>query len=177
MITRRQALTSGIALVSPLLLPAALAEAATLEELLAVVAAKDSGLDGFTMHQLKRLYLGDDVHGPSGKIIALNREPKGAERVGFDRSVLEMSPEAVSRYWIDRKIRGQSAAPRAIEPAPILQKVVARLPGAIGYVRAHEVTADVKVLPIDGKKPGDPGYAILAEGARRAQAVNRVIAF
>jgi len=153
------------------------ADAAPLEEMLAVVVAKDGGVEEFSLHQLKRIYLGDDVQGPRGKIIALNREPKGPERVGFDRSVLDMSPEAAARYWIDRKIRGQSAAPKAIEPASILQKVIARLPGAIGYVRAHEVTADVKVLRVDGKKPGDPGYAILAEGATRAQAENRTLAF
>ncbi len=177
MITRRLFLTSGAALVSPLFIPAGVGEAATLEEMLAVVAAKDGGMDGFSLHQLKRAYLGDDVQGPHGKIIPLNREPKGPERVGFDRSVLDMSPDAVARYWIDRKIRGQSAAPKAIEPGSILQKVVARLPGAIGYVRAHEVTSDVKVLLIDGKKPGDAGYPILAEGPTRAQAENRLMVF
>lgn len=177
MITRRLLLTSGAALVSPLLIPAGVGEAAALEEMLAVVAAKDGGIDGFSLHQLKRIYLGDDVHGSSGKIIPLNREPKGPERVGFDRTVLEMSPDAVARYWIDRKIRGQSAAPKAIEPGAILQKVVARLPGAIGYVRAHEVTSDVRVVLIDGKKPGDAGYPILAEGPARGQAENRTIMF
>jgi len=96
MITRRQALSSGFVLISPVFLSGGFADAAPLEEMLAVVVAKDGGVEEFSLHQLKRIYLGDDVQGPRGKIIALNREPKGPERVGFDRSVLDMSPEAAA---------------------------------------------------------------------------------
>jgi ABC-type phosphate transport system substrate-binding protein len=173
--TRRRLLVSGVVmLASPLLFPVLCAQAGPGAEQLAVVVAKDSAVDGLSLHELKRVYLGDNVQGPGGqKLLALNRETKGAERIGFDRSVLNMSPDVVARYWIDRKIRGQSAAPKAVDPASVIQKVVARLPGAIGYVRVHDLTADVKILRIDGKKPGDAGYAIFADGQARAQAAYR----
>jgi hypothetical protein len=38
--------------------------------------------------------------------------------------------------------------------------VVASYPGAITYVRADMVNASVRVLRVDGKLPGDPGYLL-----------------
>jgi hypothetical protein len=174
MATRRQVMVwCGGAFVGAVLVPA-FAEAESASEDLAVVAAKQSPLEGLSLNQLKRLYLGDAIQGPGGeKLLALNRDPKSAERIGFDRSVLGMSPEAVARYWIDRKIRGQSGAPRAVDPGPVVERVVARLPGALAYVRAKEVGAEVKVLRIDGKKPGEPGYPVLMSAPGRAEVKRR----
>ena len=173
MITRRHVMVwCGGAFAGALLLPT-FADAENGSEELAVVAAKQSALEALSLNQLKRLYLGDPIQGPGGeKLLPLNRDPKSPERIGFDRSVLGMSPEAVARYWIDRKIRGQSGAPRAVDPGPVAERVVARLPGALAYVRAKEVGAEVKVLRIDGKKPGEPGYAVVMNAPGRAE-VNR----
>jgi hypothetical protein len=173
MTTRRHVLVwCGGTFAGALLVPA-FADAESASEELAVVAGRQSPLEGLTLNQLKRLYLGDAMQGPGGeKLLPLNRDPKSPERIGFDRSVLGMSPDAVARYWIDRKIRGQSGAPRAVEPGPVAERVVARLPGALVYVRAKEVGSEVKVLRIDGKRPGEPGYPVLMSAADRAE-VNR----
>lgn len=169
MTTRRQLILSASSVfLGAWLLPAE-GEAGSPGTDLAVVVAKQSALDGLSLQQLKHLYLGDTILGPGGdKLLALNRDPKSPERVGFDRSVLEMTPEGAARYWIDRKIRGQSGAPRAVEPASVAQRVVARLPAALTYVRANEVSGEVKVLRIDGKKPGDSGYPIRADVQAKA---------
>lgn len=169
--TRREVIAlAGTSVVSLFLAPLA-TQAAEPAEPLAVVVGKQGPLEALSLPELKRLFMGESVVGPQGqKLIALNRDPKSAERVGFDRSVLGMSPEAAARYWIDRKIRGQSSAPKAIEPAAVLQRVVAKLGGAIAYVRAREVSPDVKIVRIDGKRPGDAGYPIVTGGPSTAQA-------
>lgn len=169
--TRRHVIVLGGTSALALLLAPFAAHAADAAEPLAVVVAKQASFEALSLPELKRLFMGESVAGPGGhKLIALNRDPKSAERVGFDRSVLGMSPDAVARYWIDRKIRGQSSAPKAIEPASVLQRVVAKLGGAVGYVRAHEVSSDVKIVRIDGKRPGDAGYPIVTGGPSTAQA-------
>jgi hypothetical protein len=169
--TRREAIALfGTSALSLLLAPSTVYGSESAEPL-AVVVGKQGALEALSLPELKRLFMGESVVGPKGqKLIALNRDPKSAERVGFDRTVLGMSPEAVARYWIDRKIRGQSSAPKAIEPAAVLQRVVAKLGGAVAYVRAREVSADVKILRIDGKRPGDAGYPIVTGGPSTAQA-------
>jgi hypothetical protein len=39
-------------------------------------------------------------------------------------------------------------------------RTISNLQGAIGYVRADEVDASVKVLRVDGLAPGDSGYRL-----------------
>jgi hypothetical protein len=168
MITRRNALLGCTAGVSCLLLASGAEAEGAAGEALAVVTSKQSGVSELSLYQLKRLYLGDTVQVAGRELIALNRDVKGAERTGFDASVLGMTPAAAARYWIDRRIRGQSGAPKAIEPAAVIQRVVAKLPRAVAYVRFREVDADVQVVRIDGKKPGDAGYPVYAAAGKAA---------
>jgi hypothetical protein len=140
-------------------------------EPMAVVVANNSSLNDLPLYKLKRLYLGDSIAEPSGrKLIPLNRGNKTHERIDFDQRVLGMTPKEASRYWIDRRIRGRSGAPRAVDPATVLQKVVAQVPGAIAYVRVSELSKNVKVVKIGGKKPTDPGYPITVGSPASASA-------
>jgi hypothetical protein len=170
MITRRGLLTLGATALFSLGLTASPADAgSSSQEPLAIVVAKNSAVHELSTYQLKRLYLGDNMNTPDGKkLLPLNRGTNTHERVGFDRTVLGMTPEEAARYWIDRRIRGLSGAPKSVDPANVLQKVVARLPGSISYVRQHELTDAVKVVKIDGKLPGDAGYPVMAVGRSNA---------
>ena len=40
------------------------------------------------------------------------------------------------------------------------EKVVKKVDGAIGYVKAGSAGKDVKLLRVDGKLPRDPGYRL-----------------
>ncbi len=165
MVTRRRAIIDCTVGVLALTFPLVPAIAESSKEPLALVVAHNSSLSEISLYRLKRLYLGDSMEAPDGgKLLPLNRGNKTSERVGFDESVLGMTPEEVARYWIDRRIRGQSGAPRAVDPASVLQKVVARLPGAISYVRFSELSSQLKVVRVEGKKPGDAGYPIITAG-------------
>ena len=126
----------------------------------ALVVAKESPIADVSFYDLRRVYKGEAVNVAGKRLVPLNLTPASDNRVRFDQAVLGMTPEAVSRYWIDRKIRGQSGPPKALDAPDLVQRVVARLDGAIGYVRANEVKAGVKVVRIDGKTPRDSGYPI-----------------
>jgi hypothetical protein len=163
MVTRRNAIVACFAAAALLALAPTPAVADAGAEPLAIVASKQSSLTDLSLYQLKRLYLGDAIQGPGGaELVALNRDAKGAERSGFDKNVLGMTPDAAARYWIDRRIRGQSGAPKAVEPAAVLQRVVSNLPNAVAYVRLRDVSPDVRIVKIDGRKPGDAGYPVFA---------------
>ena len=127
---------------------------------LAVIVSKGSPLNELSSAQLTRMYMGDLVDSGGGRLIPLNRSTGTEERQQFDRVILGKSPDEMARYWIDRKIRGQSGAPKAVEPVDVYERVVAKLDGAVGYVRIGEVRGDVKVVRIDGKAPTDPGYPV-----------------
>jgi hypothetical protein len=128
---------------------------------LAVVVARDSKLNDLSIYELKRLYEGHPMSAGGTRLIPINLVPLSKDRVGFDRAVLGMTPEEVARYWIDRKIRGESGPPVTVDSAEVLQRVVVHLEGAVGYVRAGAVSDQVKVVRIDGKLPGDKEYPIV----------------
>lgn len=128
---------------------------------LAIVVAKNSPLRQLSIKDLRNLYKGDALTGPDGKrLIPLGRPPGSVERIAFDRAVLGMSPDLATAYWIDRKIRGQSGPPRSMESAELLLRVIAKLEGAVGYVRMGGLTDWVTSVRIEGRAPADADYPI-----------------
>ncbi len=131
------------------------------EVTLSVIVGSGSKLTSLSMADLHRAYLSERVSDPDGnKLIPLNHPPKTVDRVGFDRVVLDMSPEEVGRFWVDRRIRGGNGPPRTVDSIQTLRRVVQNLPGAMAYVRPNQLTGDVKAVRIEGKLPGDAGYPI-----------------
>jgi hypothetical protein len=141
--------------------PAQSARAFELNDRLAIVVAKDSPLKELSQYELKKLYLGTELTDPSGtRIVPFNQMPKSPDRVAFDTRVLGMSSDQVAQYWIDRKIRGQSGAPKSVGPADLLQRVISKLPHSIAYVRVDQLRDDVRAIAIDGRLPTDNAYAL-----------------
>lgn len=68
------------------------------------------------------------------RIVPFNFPPKHEVRESFDRVVLEMDPDAVARYWIDRRIRGGNPPPKQVANARLIVRLVEKLDGAIAYV-------------------------------------------
>jgi len=130
---------------------------------LVVVVAKDAKVTSLSRADLKRAFSGEATTAGGVRLVPFNLPPSSDERARFDRIILGMAPSAVGRYWVDRKIRGGSGAPRALPSATYVVKVVAKFPGAIGYLPASQVTSGVKVIAIDGDLPGQAGYPL---GAR-----------
>lgn len=68
------------------------------------------------------------------RIVPFNFPPRHEVRVAFDQAVLEMDPDEVARYWIDRRIRGGNPPPKQVSNARLIVRLVEKLDGAIGYV-------------------------------------------
>lgn len=126
---------------------------------LVVIVGESSPLTDVSTSTLRRAFLSEPTVVGGVKLLPLNQNPGTPERTRFDSAVLGLQPDAMSRFWIDQRIRGQGSPPRAIPSVAVLGKLLAHLPGAITYVKATEVPAGVKALTIDGKKPGQAGYA------------------
>jgi hypothetical protein len=117
---------------------------------LVVVVAKGSKVRSLTKTELKRCFTGEPVVIEGQRLYPFNFPPSSAERIAFDRAVLGMSPDEAGRFWVDRKIRGQSEPPRSLPSATHVTKIVTKFAGAIGYLPADQVTGDVMVIDIDG---------------------------
>jgi hypothetical protein len=128
---------------------------------LAIVVAPGTQLSNITWSDLKRVYMADTVTSDDGKrLVPINHPPRTADRVAFDQLVLGRDADGVGRFWIDQRIRGGSGPPRSVDNVMMLRQVVAKLPGAIAYLRPALLTAEVKAIRVDGKLAGEPGYPL-----------------
>ncbi len=163
MVSRRFTLLAG--LVTGLLLlgltPVEPLQARATRNTIVIVTQKNSALSDLPLRELKRLYKKEQVTGPDDHaLIPLNQAVGAPTRVAFERLVLKMSAEEVGRFWIDRKIRGQTGAPKSVPAVAMLRKVVAALPRTLTYLDVNDLTPDLKVLSIDGKSPGTADYPL-----------------
>lgn len=128
---------------------------------LALIVAPETQLSNISSSDLKRAFMSETVTADDGKrLVPINHPPRTADRVAFDQLVLGRDPDGVGRFWIDRRIRGGSGPPRSVDSVAMLRQVVAKLPGAIAYLRPSLLTAEVKVVRVDGKLAGEPGYPL-----------------
>ncbi|HEY6037321.1 MAG TPA: hypothetical protein VIV58_23735 [Kofleriaceae bacterium] len=151
------------ALVAAALVLALAHDASADRKRLVVVVAKGSSITSISRTDLKHCFMGDSTSIDGKTLVPFNSEPRTAERAGFDRGVLGMSPDEVGRYWVDRKVRGGSSAPRSLPSVMHVQKVVAKFPNAISYLPADQLTADVQPVRLDGTAYTDPRYPLFTE--------------
>lgn len=164
--TRRRDILKWTAALAATTLSGAWARPARAEQFrLALVVGRGSPLQQLTRFELKKLYLGAHIVDPSGaRIIPFNQSSNAPDRLAFEEKVLGMSPDELASYWIDRKIRGQSGAPKAVGSPELVQKVVSKVEHSIAYVRLDQVRPEVKVIAVDGKLPTDAAYQLIIGG-------------
>ena len=122
--------------------------------LLSVAAC--SPVENIPLDHVRRVFSGD-----SRDFTVLNLPPGTSERIAVDLVLLGRLPRDVARYWIERKIRGQGGPPRVVASARLVTRIVARVPGTIGYVASGPLPPDVKAVRIDGLAHTDPRYPLM----------------
>lgn len=82
-----------------------------------------------------------------------NLPDASATRHAFDEAVLGLDPDRVTRYWIDRRIRGGDRPPPIAASSALMVKLVAKTSGGLGYVEPAAVDPSVKVVAkiVDGQ--------------------------
>jgi hypothetical protein len=150
-------LLAGVALVRP-----AGAEPGPRKQLV-VVVAEGSSVSNLSQSDLKRIFTGVAVVVDGKKLVPFNFLPGTRERTVFDSFALGMSAAEVGRFWVDRRIRGQGEPPRTLPSSMHMAKVVARFPGAIGYIAADKLAPGLKAIKVGGVGHTEPTYAMVLE--------------
>ena len=130
---------------------------------LAIIVNKSNPNDNLSFSELREYFMAERNNWSSGagKVRVIMREPGGAEREAVLRLIYDMNEKDFNSYFLEKKFRGEILEePRLRTSTPDMIKTISNVPGAIGYVRADEVDASVKVLRVDGLAPGDAGYRI-----------------
>ena len=78
-------------------------------------------------------------------VVPVNREALSAERGKFSEGVFNLSPQELAEYW--NRLRFQGKAPPLVQTSDqAVLGFVRNVPGAIGYINADQVPAEVKIL-------------------------------
>jgi ABC-type phosphate transport system substrate-binding protein len=129
-----------------------------------VIVNNANPVDNLSLGELKKLFLGDRSRWDTGKAVAPVMLPPGApERTSFLKIVCGMSDADLGKYFMQAAFTGKSATPpKEVGSAGALKSFVAGSPGAIGFVKASDLSAGdttVKAVKID-TAASDPGYKI-----------------
>ena len=134
-------------------------------EPLAIIVNRSNNIDDLSMAELRRIFLGDRSHWPTGRrITVVMREPGEPERKCMLHDLYQMSEGDLKNHFLHGLFTGDIlVSPKILATAAGVRKFVFNVPGAIGYVRLSDVDGTVKVLRVNELLPDDRGYKLRVE--------------
>jgi ABC-type phosphate transport system substrate-binding protein len=129
---------------------------------LAIVVRPEVSVDNLTFSELRKLMLGNRQFWNSNlRVTLLIRAPGTRERDAVLKTIYQMSEAQFQQYWIAKVFREEATSgPRIVYSNEMATELVAAIPGAVAFVEASQVPKGLKVLKIDGRLPGEKGYAL-----------------
>jgi len=77
------------------------------------------------------------------------------------RRVYRMKDAELKQFWLGKLFRGEIASfPRVAHSSADARRIVAQAPHALSFIDASTADRTVKVLRVDGRRPGEPGYVL-----------------
>jgi ABC-type phosphate transport system substrate-binding protein len=139
-----------------------LGQRAPSQEPLAIVINQANPVNGLSMADLRRVFLGERGHWPDGRRITLVMlEPGWSERDEVLSNIYHMDETEFKNHFLRGLFTGEvSVSPKTLSTPEGVRKFIFNVPGAIGYLRASDVDKTVKVIRIDERFPGDKGYKL-----------------
>src|SRR6185295_1266729 len=128
----------------------------------AVIVNKSNPVTGLTMIQLRKIVLAQEGKWPAGgKILVWMTAPGQPERAGTLKVVCGMSETDFTLHFMHASFNGDAGDPPKTggSGALVLQSIAGAANG-VGFIRASQVDDSVKVVTIDGNRPGQPDYKL-----------------
>jgi hypothetical protein len=129
---------------------------------IAVVVREDTPVDGLSLIEFRKLLLGErQFWNGSLRVTLLLREPGAREREVILKTIYRMNEAEFRRFWIEKVFRAEAqTGPKIVYSDAMATDLVHAIPGSIAFVDASRIPKNVKELKIDGRLPGDKGYAL-----------------
>lgn len=129
---------------------------------LAIVVHPSTPVNELTFTELRQVFLGERQYWSAAMpVVLLMRAPVALEREAVLKVIYQMTEPEFKQYWIAKIFRAESTSPpKIVYSNDIVKQFVGSIPGTIAFVSANEIGPGIKVLKIDGRLPGDPGYRL-----------------
>lgn len=128
----------------------------------AVVVHPDTPISDLSLADVRKVFLGDRQYWTSNlPVVLLIRAPVARERNVVLKIIYQMTEAQFKQYWIAKIFRAELAsAPKVVYSNDMANDLVNAVPGAIAFIDAREVRSGAKILRVDGRLPGEPGYPL-----------------
>ena len=129
---------------------------------LAIVVHPSTPVTGLTFAELREVFVGDRQYWTRDMpVVLLIRAPSSAERDAVLKTIYRMTEPQFKQFWIAKIFRAETATPpKIVYSSDSTNQLVESVPGAVAFMVASDVRPGVKVLRIDGRLPGEPGYPL-----------------
>lgn len=129
----------------------------------AVVMHVDSKIDDLSLKDLKKYMKLDRRHWPDKTSVILYQRPVTSDLQKFlYKDVYGMTERQLRRHFVSLMNKGSiSAIPSVVRKKGMVCRLVGKKNGGIAVVANGNLPKTVKVIKIDGKKPGDKGYPLV----------------
>jgi hypothetical protein len=141
----------------------------------AVIVHKSNPVDGLTLGELRKIVMGTQAKWPNEqKIAVLMTTPGQPERDTTLKVVCGMSETNFSLHFTHASFNEGLASlhgpkwapsetaelPKAVGSGVQVRQSVAGAANAVGFIKASQLDGSVKVITIDGSRPGEPAYKL-----------------
>lgn len=128
----------------------------------AVVVQPDTPVSNLSLAEVRKIFLGDRQYWTANMpVVLLIRAPVARERDVVLKIIYQMSESQFKQYWIAKIFRAESvSAPKVVYSNDMASDLVTALPGAIAFIDSRDVRPGTKVVRVDGRLPGEPGYTL-----------------
>lgn len=128
----------------------------------AIIVHRNHPQNELSTAELTRIFRLDQQYWKAGEKVELVLQVSGSakEAVILDR-VYHMKPQELQPFWLAKVFRGElTTPPRMFSSDVSVKQFVSASLKAVGYIDSVLLDENVKALRIDGKLPGQPGYAL-----------------
>ena len=132
------------------------------EEPVAVVVQTNNPVNSISMSNLREMFQCDRSAWPSGTRVKLFSRGVGTpEHNSMVRVLYHSSENEYNQMWVMKQIRGEtSCKPTELPSKGMTIEALRAFPGALALIRLSEVTPEMKIVSVDGKKPDSPDYPL-----------------
>jgi hypothetical protein len=129
---------------------------------IAVVVNASNPVNDVSLSELRNMLMGDRRFWRGNvRVKLILREPGTRDRDAVLGLLLKLDNKMFAAHWRAKVFRGEaSEEPPCVPSASQIESFLLQNPGGITFMTAKITTPQLKVLRLDGKLPGDPGYAL-----------------
>jgi ABC-type phosphate transport system substrate-binding protein len=129
---------------------------------MAVIVNPSTPVSDLSMAEVRKVFLGDRQYWTKDvPVVLLIRAPQSRERNVILKTLYGMTESEFKKYWIAKIFRAEAtAAPKIVYSNDMAEELISVIPGAIAFIPQADVKDGFKVVKINGRLPGEPGYPL-----------------